>query len=204
MILTLIWIFLLTFVMAFTLKNMFYLQKEGQIRNLLLTPQEYAKLFPSNSLEVDKEEFIQYLIQDRTSYSGTSVCFDETGNVIVTLRESRSSKTPNRMWIHGRLKRNYEHSKGDRNPKHREEMPVYPIPDGAQDSMLKLAASLTGTTAIGLALYYSSTPMKNFIGLTIQLGWMGANIYWLELVEGGFSKLMDAIICGLARFKPFY
>ena len=34
------WITVMAFVMVFTLKNMYYLQKEGQIRELLLTPQD--------------------------------------------------------------------------------------------------------------------------------------------------------------------
>ena len=195
---------MMAFVMAFTLKNMFYLQKESQIRELLLTPQDYAKLFPLNSLEVDKEEFIQYISKSDASYSGTSVCFDETGNVIVTLWENHTLTPQNRMWIHGRLKRNFEHTKGNEEKTIPEEFPVYPTPESAQGLLLKWAAFVTGTTVIGLALYYSSSQMKNFVGMAVQLGWMGANVYWLELVEGGFSKLMDAIICGMVRFQPFY
>jgi hypothetical protein len=204
MTLTLAWIAMMAFVMTLTLKNMYYLQKESQIRELLLTPQDYAELFPLNSLEVDKEEFLQYVSKSDANHSGTSVCFDETGNMILTLWENNALTPMNRMWIHGRLKKNFENVEGNKEKPVPEEFPLYPTPESAKGLLLKLAAFMTGTTLIGLALYYSSSQMKNFVGMAVQLGWMVANLYWVELVEGGFSKLMDAIICGMVRLHPFY
>jgi hypothetical protein len=195
---------MMALVTAFTWKNMFYLQKESQVRELLLTPQDYAEAFPLNSLEVYHRNFIQYISQSDASYSGTSVCFDDTGNVIVTLWENHTLIPRNRMWIHGRLRRNFEHQKGHQEKTKPKEVSVHPNTDKAHFLMLKLAASVIGTTMFGLALYYSSSPMKNLMCMTVFVGWMGGNVYWLELVEGGFSNLLNALICGMIRFQPYY
>ena len=122
----------------------------------------------------------------------------------MTLWENQTMATHNQMWIHGRLKRNMEHSQEKISKLFPDEPPVYPEQHGAQDLLLKIAVFMSGTTLIGMALFYSSSTLKNFIGMTIQLTWMLANIYWVELVEGGMSKLMDSIICGLVKVQPFY
>ena len=122
----------------------------------------------------------------------------------MTLWENNTLTHHNRMWIHGRLKKNFEHTKGKIAKLVPEDSPVYPEQHGAQGLLLKLAVFMSGTSLIGLALFYSSSKLKNFIGMAIQLAWMLANLYWVELVEGGISKMMDAIICGMVRFQPFY
>ena len=122
----------------------------------------------------------------------------------MTLWENQTTATQNQMWIHGRLKRDLELSQGKSSKLIPEEPSVYPEQHKVQNLLLKFAVFVTGTTLIGLALYYSSSTMKNFIGMIIQLSWMLANIYWVEMIEGGVSKLMDSIICGMVKVQPFY
>ena len=198
------WIMIMTFIVAFTFKNMYYLNREGEIRELLLKPQNYILQFPLNSLEVNRDDFLQLISKGSSDYTGTSVCFDETGSVIVTLYENQTSTLHNRMWIHGRLKKNFEHTKGKISKLVPDEAPVYPEQHGAHGLLLKISVFMSGTSLIVIALFYSSSKLKNFIGMAIQLAWMLANLYWVELVEGGASKMMEAILCGIARFQPFH
>jgi len=172
----------------YSLKGTGFQDQGHHERNYMRNLTDYTSQYPLDNLKVSINEVSKYLKLDQAGMKSAmpSLCQNKHAAA-----QQFKGKVGREIWMHGQMKVGFKVKLRNK----------HGILSNIEYIVTQAMALFAVSHLLVFTIYLANTSLKSYGSMVPQIGWLRANLYRVEYMEGGLSQLTEATLCKRARFE---